>query len=122
MGRPRSTKRVSRQDPYELKQLVLFEAFPNIPRSFTLFGHQYSVVFVDDLIQKRSCFGHCDAQHNVIELDPSPAPTCVEQTFWHAVLHAITFCLDIKLSHRAIEQVAQCLHQVLSTMSREGQI
>lgn len=88
-----------------------------IPQSFTIFGQEYLVKFVDSVDSKDSC-GECVPMENEIRIKKNMPLSLQEQTFYHELCH----CLLTNLSYGKlnddedlVDRLAQGLHQVMKT-------
>ena len=88
-----------------------------IPKTFTIFGHEYRVVFVDTLDSKDSV-GECLPMQNEIRIKKEMHISLQEQTYLHEIIHCILTSLSYsKLNNDEVfvDQMAQCLHQILKS-------
>lgn len=105
-----------------------------VPKEFTLFGHKYSVVFRDDLLETEHCYGSFDEDLKTIELqrigkakkvaEVNGIKTLVEvdvtretfiETFFHEVVHAMLEASgDTELSEneRFVNMMGKCLLEI----------
>jgi len=92
-----------------------------IPKKFSIFGQEITVVQNPDFAKEHGCYGKWYPAQNKIFLqapDEAHAKDVIFQTFWHEAVHA---GLDI-LGHgewseneTAVEQLGQFIYQVLKT-------
>lgn len=88
-----------------------------IPKTFTIFGQEYVVNFVDSIDSKDS-MGECIPMNNEIRIKKDLPYSLQEQVYCHELMH----CILINLSYNKlnddevfIDRLGQCLHQILKT-------
>lgn len=83
------------------------------PKTLNIGNEVYRVRFVrrfDD----RSTLGECDPSEKEIRIRLGQSHNERFKTFLHEILHALEFELDLKITHRQIEQLEEPLAQFLS--------
>jgi len=102
-----------------------------IPKSFQVLGHKYRISYKNDLGYNDGCLGRINFSTKDIHLQPFKdsypvAPTEVEQTYCHELVHLILKeshedCYDPPLHSREalVDRIASVLHQILKTSKYE---
>lgn len=105
-----------------------------VPKEFTLFGHKYTIVFRDDLLEKEHCYGNFDEDLKVIEIqrigmakkvaevdgekvlvDVNVTEKTFIETFFHEVVHCMLEASgEEKLSEneRFVNMMGKCLLEI----------
>ena len=92
-----------------------------IPEKFTLFGQEFDVKQIADLVSKHDVWGYARCRENLVEVQklvPGVKPVQVEQAFFHELTHCILTAMgrdDLSQDEAFVETFSQLLHQALST-------
>ena len=94
-----------------------------VPKSFFIFGHEFSIVFQDELIQEEEAVGTYRHGKHLITIQNNKKGATIlksrqEQTFFHELTHCILDQMgEEKLYHneKFVDLFSQCLHQILKT-------
>jgi len=94
-----------------------------IPKSFQIFGHEFKVIFQDDLIVEEEAVGTYRHGKHLITIQNNGKGVTIlksrqEQTFFHEITHCILDQMgEEKLYHneKFVDLFSQCLHQILKT-------
>lgn len=75
-----------------------------IPKSFTLFGKQWTVV----VRKLKGVCGYCHADKTLVEITPPPysSPDTVKETFIHEMIHGLEHDLSIDLEETEVARLA----------------
>jgi len=105
-----------------------------IPKEFTLFGHKYTIVFRDDLLEKENCYGSFDEDLKILELqrigmakkvsEVDGVKTLVDvmvtketfiETFFHEMVHAMLESSgedELSENERFVNMMGKCLLEI----------
>ncbi|MEN6317873.1 MAG: hypothetical protein ABFD82_03815 [Syntrophaceae bacterium] len=77
-----------------------------------IFGHEYEIIFRDMSVDDLS--GRGSVARNTIEINThNHAPTQMEDTFLHEVLHQISDILKLSMKEALVHRLAAGLHTVI---------
>ena len=68
-----------------------------IPNEVTINGAKWSVFYLPDHPEDMEEYGHCDYNHREIFVYQSGDKTTDMQTFFHELLHALSYYYNLKL-------------------------
>jgi len=88
-----------------------------IPKSFTLFGHTYTINLVKSIDSVDSC-GECIPMNNEIRVKDTLPLSIQEQTYYHEMVHCILTNLSynkLNLDEKFVDRFSMALHQILKT-------
>ena len=101
-----------------------------IPETFTVLGHDYKVIFDNELCHKNECLGMFDDKTNTIYLANKYKTSknrwlkykddIIEHTFYHELVHCILFNMgELKLyeNERFVDSFGGILHQIMLTQN-----
>lgn len=90
-----------------------------IPTAVMLMGHRVSVERISpDRWPHGECVGLFSPKHMRISLLDSGSKSGIEHSYWHELMHAVTYCLNLDELYndeRFIDTVAGLLHQAAVT-------
>jgi hypothetical protein len=101
---------------------VKVNPFP-IPKSFFLFGQEYTIEWVESLVQKAGAVGQSRARDHCIQLQPNreacPRPESdIEETYFHELTHTVLVAMgrdDLSEDEKFVDIFASLLHQSFVT-------
>jgi hypothetical protein len=104
------------------------------PKEFTLFGHKYTIVFRDDLLEKENCYGSFDEDLKVLEIqrigmakkvadvdgekvlvDVNVTRETFIETFFHELVHAMLESSgeeELSQNERFVNMMGKCLLEI----------
>ncbi len=100
-----------------------------IPKTFQILGMKISVVFDEDLYDRKGCLGLVKYRENKIFLQPNTpeiklAEDKIEHIFFHELVHLILYHSEGRDADDAlcndeifVNRISGLLHQALSTMT-----
>ena len=98
-----------------------------IPARFTLMGHEITVEWSDDLLERRNAWGECVFHEHTIYLQKPRKDLKVTQShlmgvFWHEYFHMALYCLghtELCMNEELVDQLGNSIHQFMKTKSNK---
>lgn len=95
-----------------------------MPVSFELFGSKWIVIFDDDYLENKSCYGESSYDERIIRLQKKSrgkerSIDGISQTFYHELTHAILDSMkehDLSSNEKFVDLFGALLHQSIKTL------
>ena len=86
---------------------------PRIPEVTNIMGVRMTVYENPRLLASDNLRGCCMHSQGRIEIDPLLCPDQQCETYWHEVLHAVAYAVEVKMDEDEVSRLARGLFQVL---------